>query len=328
MKLNKSFPIKIINILKLIVSVITSLSFFCANSHAAMPNIVCESICPNVPTQFHSSQPFPSGAHCVQLDQNRIYYRTLGDGNPTIVFSSGTGFPSDGWYQAGIANKMANKVRVFSYDRIFTFNSCLNPNNYMPITAKDVVTQLRQLLKKENIKPPYILVGHSFGGLYMLLYAKEFPNEVAGLVLMDATSDAGPTPLPQEAEKILQKLGNPQNPAPENPLYNEMIGQLPSYLQMKNAPPLPKDMPLIVMYATKHCLPKTWTKKLMCMTPSQEAAHKKGQFEIYKMSRIHRIIAMDGDHMSFFNQDKNQIVLNALNSILTMAQPRLVNLSN
>ena len=198
----------------------------------------------------------------------------------------------------------------------------------MPLTAQDVVTQLRDFLKQENIAPPYILVGQFFGGLYMLLYAREYPNEVAGLVLMDATSDAGPTPMPKEAEKILQRLGNPQNPTPENPLYNEMIGQLPSYLQMRDAPPLPKNMPLIVMYATKHCLPKAWTKNvLMCMNKSQESAHQKGQLEMYNMSQIHKLIRVEGDHMSFFEPAKNSMVMDALNSMLLMSQLRLKDLS-
>jgi pimeloyl-ACP methyl ester carboxylesterase len=298
--------------MKLAFTVFAAIIFFCSNSYAEMPSVSCESKCPTV----------SAGAHCAQLNKNRIYYRTLGKGQPTIIFSSGTGFPADGWYEAGIANKIAEKANVFSYDRNFTFNSCPNPNNYMPITAQDVVTELRQLLKQENIKSPYILVGHSFGGLYMLLYAREFPNEVAGLVLMDATSDAGPTPMPKAAEKILQRLGNPQNATPDNPLYNEMIGQLPSYLQMKNAPPLAKDMPLIVMYATKHCLPSAWTKKLMCMTPAQEATHLKGQMDMYNMSRVHRLIRMDGGHLSFFTRDQNPIVMQALYSILDMTKSR------
>lgn len=293
-------------------------------SYAIMPTISCQSTCPNTPTQYQSTQPFPVNAHCVQVHQNKIYYRTSGNGKPTMIFSSGTGFPADGWYDSGITNQIAKKVKVFTYDRNYTFNSCPTDNNYMPVTARDVVSQLHKLLRQENINPPYILVGQSMGGLYMLLYAREFPNEVAGLVLMDATSDAGPTPLPKDAEKILQNLGNPQNPTPENQLYNEMIGQLPSYIQMKNAPPLPKDMPLIVMYATKHCLPKTWTNdKLMCMTPIQEAEHEKEQIKIYNMSQIHQLIRVDGDHMSFFDPDKNQIVTNTLFSILEMSQPRL-----
>ena len=144
---------------------------------------------------------------------------------------------------------------------------------------------------------------------------------------MDATSDAGPTPLPKEAIAVLKRLGNPQNPMPENPLYYEMIGQLPSYMQIKNAPPLSRNIPLIVMYATKHCLPISWTKKLMCMTPQQEEGHKKGQIEMYNMSNVHKLIQVNGDHMSFFTKDKNPIVIDALNSILTMANERIKNYS-
>lgn len=299
-----------------------------SNSYAVMPAIDCQSTCPNTSMKYHSDQPFPRDAHCVQLEKNKIYYRTLGNGKPTMIFSSGTGFPSDGWFQSGIANKMSEKVKVFTYDRTYTFNSCPNQNNYMPITAQDVVIQLRQLLKQENIKPPYILVGQSIGGLYMLLYAREFPNEVAGLVLMDATSDAGPTPLTKQAKEILQKLGNPQNPTPENQLYNEMIGQLPSYLQMKKSPQLQKDIPLIVMYTTKHCLPIVWTKKIMCMSTTQEAEHVQQQINIYEMSNLHKIIMVDGDHMSFFNQDKQPIVLDSLNLILRMSKLRVNHLSH
>lgn len=307
---------------------LSALSVSVVNVYALMPKVICHSVCPATPIQYRSNQPMPIGATCAQEGAYRFYYRTLGKGFPTIIFSSGTGFPADGWYESGIASKMAGKAHVFTYDRALTFNSCPNPNNYMPLTAQDVVDHLRQLLKHENIKPPYILVGHSMGGLYMLLYTREFPKEVAGLVLMDATSDLGPTPLPIKAMKILTQLGNPQNPVPEDPLYNEIIGQLPSYIQIKNAPPLIKDIPLVVMYATKHCLPIAWTKKLMCMTTQQEENHKKGQMKMYNMSNIHKLIQVDGDHMSFFTKEKNSIVIDALNSILYMSQKRASAISN
>ena len=69
----------------------------------------------------------------------------------------------------------------------------------------------------------------------MLLYAREHPNEVAGLLLIDATSSSGPTPLPEKALPILKRKGNPQNYVAANPLYNEGIGQLPSYLQIRKS---------------------------------------------------------------------------------------------
>jgi pimeloyl-ACP methyl ester carboxylesterase len=287
---------------------------------AIMPKVICNSVCSDTPNTYKSNQSISSDAHCTHVGEYQTYYRLAGHGSPTIIFSSGTGFPADGWFESGIASAMAKKVRVFAYDRIFTFNSCPSPNNYMPNTAQDVVNHLHQLLVQEKIKPPYILVGHSFGGLDMLLYAREYPNEVAGLLLMDATTSDGPTPLPKPAEKILRHLGNPQNPIPDDPLYNELIGQLPSYLQIQQAPPLPKNMPLIVIYATQHCLPQAWTKKLFCMSREQEATHAQGQLAIYNMSNNHQLIRVDGMHASFFDKEKTPTVVKALNTLLEMSK--------
>lgn len=292
------------------------------NCFAVMPKANCKSICLETASTSKLKKQLPSGAHCARLKNITLYYRTMGNGNPTIIFSSGTGFSADDWYRTGIPNKLAEKMRVFTYDRIFTFNSCPNVNNFMPVTALDVVNQLHQLLIQEKIKPPYILVGHSFGGLYMLLYARMYPQEVAGLLLMDPTPDIGPTPLPKEAKTILKILGNPQNPNPDDQLYNEMVGQLPSYLQIKQAPPLQKQIPLVVIYATKHCLPIAWTKKLMCMTPSQEEEHKKREIAIYNMSDLHELIRVNEEHMSFFSKENYPTVIKAFNSILELTASR------
>ncbi len=311
---------------KMARALLLGLSSYCTFTlvYADMPLTSCQSVCTHTPEQYKSKMPMPSGAHCRRVNKDIIYYRVQGEKKPSVIFSSGTGFPADAWYQTGIATQLAEKVSVFSYDRTFTFNSCPNENHYSPITAQDVVDQLRQLLNQEGITPPYILVGQSFGGLYMLLYAKEYPNEVAGLVLMDATPDSGPTPLTEPIKKILQEFGNPQNPSPDNPLYNEMIGQLPSYFQMQKAPELLKNMPLIVMYATKHCLPSAWTQnQSICMTPDQEERHKNEQVKIYNLSNVHKLIRVDGDHMSFFDPDKNKIVMDALSSMLEMSKERL-----
>jgi pimeloyl-ACP methyl ester carboxylesterase len=288
----------------------------CGYSYADMPELACHSVCPNTPTEYKIRQGLPPGGECAMVGKYKIYYRTLGKRSPTIIFSSGTGFPADEWFNSHIATDLAKKVKVVAYDRVFTFNSCPNPNDYMPLTAQDVVDQLHQFLQKTKIKPPYILVGHSMGGLYMLLYAREFPDEIAGLLLMDASSAVGPTPFPKQSKTVLQSLGNPQNPTPDNPLYNEMIGQLPSYLQIRNAPPLKKTIPLIVIYSTKHCLPIAWTKAEMCMSPDQESQYQKNQIEIANMSDKHQVIRLEGDHMVFFTNEKSTIVVDTLNSLL------------
>ena len=57
----------------------------------------------------------------------------------------------------------------------------------VPRTGAVIVADLHAVLKKADVQPPYVLVGHSLGGLYLSLYARTYPEEVAGLVLLDST---------------------------------------------------------------------------------------------------------------------------------------------
>ena len=298
--------------------------FYVNNAIAILPVAACHSIC-----SAANHNNLPPGSVCAHLNDQLIYYRLSGSGKVTFIFSSGTGYPTAQWYQSKIAPAAAKISRVFTYDRLYTFNSCPNKNNYMPNTALNVAHRLHRLLKQQHINPPYILVGHSFGGLYMLLYARLYPNQVAGLLLMDPTSSEGPTPLPKASLPVLRRLGNPQNPVPENPLYNELIGQLPSYVQMDKAQPLLRKIPLIVMYATKHCLPPQMVKSQgpFCMTKQEEHNHVLEEKKIYNMSNIHKFIRVDGLHDSFFSSEKHKQVLKALHSIYKMSQARFKRLT-
>lgn len=76
------------------------------------------------------------------------------------------------------------QVKTFTYSRAGYGESGDGPN---PRSAVQIVEELRTTLTASGQTPPYILVGHSLGGLYMSLYAKLYPDEVAGLVLVDAT---------------------------------------------------------------------------------------------------------------------------------------------
>lgn len=116
---------------------------------------------PGTNNLYKSKQPFPKGGHCTQVGPYKIYYRVSGYGTPTVIFASGTGFPADEWFKSGIAKKIAEQTTVFSLIVFLLLIVVFNLNNYLPLTAQDVVDQLHHLLKQEKIKPPYILVGHS-----------------------------------------------------------------------------------------------------------------------------------------------------------------------
>lgn len=109
------------------------------------------------------------------------YYAKQGR-KPTVVFESGLGDGKDKWQQ--VIAKMPDGVALFAYDRPGYGDS---PGTAEPRDPCTIARELQSALSAAKIEPPYVLVGHSLGGLYMFSYAKLFPENVAGLVLLDPT---------------------------------------------------------------------------------------------------------------------------------------------
>ncbi|WP_459503498.1 alpha/beta fold hydrolase [Bacillus sp. C1] len=112
-----------------------------------------------------------------------LYYEYFGEENenPTVVFDSGYGWALENWDP--IKEEVAKFAKVFMYDRAGVGKS---EKDERPCHSKQAVENLHMLLKKANVKPPYVLVGHSFGGLNVRLYASTYPKEVAGVILLDS----------------------------------------------------------------------------------------------------------------------------------------------
>jgi pimeloyl-ACP methyl ester carboxylesterase len=109
--------------------------------------------------------------------------RSEGTGRPVVVFESGLGDTLEVWQP--VQDALASQCgRTLAYNRAGYAGSD-SPNG--PRDAKTVVAELRQELRRQALAPPYVLVGHSLGGLYMQYFARQFPKEVAGLVLVDST---------------------------------------------------------------------------------------------------------------------------------------------
>jgi pimeloyl-ACP methyl ester carboxylesterase len=103
-----------------------------------------------------------------------------GDGDTTVVFESGFGHSWIPWEP--VARAVADQARTFAYSRPGYGRSDPSPDRR---DAVHIVEDLRDLLAERGLEPPYLLVGHSFGGAYMELFAKAYPEEVTGLVLVD-----------------------------------------------------------------------------------------------------------------------------------------------
>lgn len=111
----------------------------------------------------------------------RLHLQSAGCGTPTVVLEAGLGGMSSGW--AWIQHETAKFCHVISYDRA---GLGWSEAATTPKTARQAALRLRSLLRSANTIPPYILVGHSMGGLFIRVFADLFPKEVAGIVLVDA----------------------------------------------------------------------------------------------------------------------------------------------
>jgi pimeloyl-ACP methyl ester carboxylesterase len=114
----------------------------------------------------------------------RLNVYCLGRGSPTVVFDSGLGDATRVW--ALVQPQVAAVTRACSYDRAGFGFSDPSPR---PSTAENAVADLHRLLSALRIKPPYVLVGHSLGGLNVKLYAYEHRPDIAGLVLVDPSQE-------------------------------------------------------------------------------------------------------------------------------------------
>ncbi len=112
-------------------------------------------------------------------------YISIGSGTPVIIFENGMGVTMDTWED--IFHKLGPKHRLFAYNR----HGYGGSYTHLPLKkAADIAEQLREILIKTGHYPPYILVGHSMGGIYVNLFARMYPHEVKGVVFIDASHPA------------------------------------------------------------------------------------------------------------------------------------------
>ena len=129
------------------------------------------------------AKAYPMPGQLLDVGGHRLHLRCTGAGTPTVVLEPGAGGMSSilGW----IAPAVARHSRVCVYDR--AGRGWSEP----AATAQDgaqIATDLHTLLQRGHVPGPYVLVGHSFGGLYVLTFAARYPDEVAGMVLVDSTA--------------------------------------------------------------------------------------------------------------------------------------------
>jgi pimeloyl-ACP methyl ester carboxylesterase len=121
-------------------------------------------------------------------------------GGPTVILDSGLGVPAVGW--KFVQSEVAKFAHVCSYDRAGYGWSSAGP---VPRTSLQIVKELHALLTAANEKPPYLLVGHSFGGYNVRVFAGQYPAEVAGMVLVDASHEDQLQRMPPAMQAFSEK---------------------------------------------------------------------------------------------------------------------------
>ena len=117
-------------------------------------------------------------------DGRRMNLYCVGKKGPVVLFDSGFGGSTFAW--GDVQARLDGRFRACAYDRAGSGFSDPGP---MPRDSRHIVEDLRALAKAAHLPQPYILVGHSMGGLNMRLYASQHPKEVAGLVLVDPSGE-------------------------------------------------------------------------------------------------------------------------------------------
>ncbi|MFW6056926.1 MAG: alpha/beta hydrolase [Chloroflexota bacterium] len=126
--------------------------------------------------------PYPPG-RLIDAAGTRLYVRVKGDDTPVVVIEPALGSPAAEWWH--IQEELARTTTVVTYDRAGYGWS--RPGT-RPRTGRQVVEELHTMLHNAALPGPYILVGHSQGGLYMQLFGRLYPDEVAGAVFLDPLS--------------------------------------------------------------------------------------------------------------------------------------------
>jgi pimeloyl-ACP methyl ester carboxylesterase/GNAT superfamily N-acetyltransferase len=259
--------------------------------HAKRDHTWYEKLLETPPCRFD----WPHGKR-IDIGGRRLHLWHGGTGRPTVIFDSGGECDSLVWRH--VLPQVTAFAQVVAYDRAGLRQSEPGP---LPRTARAVVDDLSALLATANIPGPYVLVGHSMGGIYARLFASLYPQDIVGLVLVDSPHED----MVYEWQTLLPKE------TWENFVLHssyESGDYLITRAQLKVAPPLP-DVPLIVLTARQGDYPYGWPRDAL------NVLRVRLQRQLVTLvSRGRQIIVEDTGHA--IHEDRPEIVVDAIREVL------------
>jgi pimeloyl-ACP methyl ester carboxylesterase len=179
------------------------------------------------------------------IDGQKFRIKEFGKGNTTVIFESGMSDSLEAW--GSIPDAVAEFAHVFLYDRADIGKS---DSSRQIRSIPNMVSELKSILDHENIKPPYLLVGHSLGGYITRYFASQYPDEVNGLLLLDPAPESFWESMSKKELNEYIKGGTEWYRTKHAPKYaKEWFQFIPNMVYMKNLN-IPKDLPVVLLSAT------------------------------------------------------------------------------
>lgn len=139
----------------------------------------------------HDQRAYTAPGALYDVGRHRLHLHCTGTGSPTVVLENGLGSTSATW--ARVTGEVSRSTRVCAYDRA---GQGWSDDVDAPQDGRAIAADLHNLLARAGEPGPYLLVGHSAGGTYVMTYAAQYPDEIAGMVLLDSMSPYEFTDLP------------------------------------------------------------------------------------------------------------------------------------
>ena len=174
-----------------------------------------------------------SGEHFIRVDAGGPSVRMLmtGNGGPTVVFESGSGSPLETWVR--VQPEVSRFTFTLSYDRA---GNGLSEKGPVPRDGARIASELHAALINSRARPPFVLVGHSLGGPYIRIFAGMYPQEVAGMVLVDPTQEE------------LIEWAQARDPKPERtPRPYDEVDCAPATFAQARASQIPAGIPVVLI---------------------------------------------------------------------------------
>lgn len=184
--------------------------------------------CANAQNAFVDTIKVKPLGKLVDIGGYRLHINCTGKGDIPVVLISGAGNFSFDW--SLVQSKLSKSALVCSYDRPSLAWSDAGP---MPRSLEQDVYELHELLINAKVKPPYILVGHSIGGIIARIYAKQYHKDVAGIVLVDATSENAILNVYGKLER-LRLLASLQKRVPPIKTKEDSLTKVPSQKEVED----------------------------------------------------------------------------------------------